>query len=86
MASLLIITTLASLYLIVMEAVEQAMSILEEIENSGAAINANSIVEMSTRAANNADTATASIATFLIAACWFIGMIDAYRSGKQVNK
>jgi hypothetical protein len=82
-ASLLIITVLACLSLIVMEAIEQAVNILEEIEASGVAINANNIAEISERAANNADTTTTSIATLLIAACWVAGIIHAYRSGKQ---
>lgn len=83
-ASLLIITVLACLYFIVMEAVEQAMNILEQIEASGTAINTSNIVEMSTRAANNADTTTTSIATALIVICWFVGIVDAYRSGKKM--
>jgi hypothetical protein len=85
MAALLIVTTLVSLSLIVMEAIKQAMSLLEKIEASGAAINADNIVEMSTRAADSANTTTTSIATLLIAVCWFVGIIDAYRSGKQDN-
>lgn len=85
MAALLIITTLVSLSLIVMEAIEQAMSLLEEIETSGAAISSNKIAEMSAQAASNANTTTTSIATFLIIACWIIGIVDASRSGKQNN-
>jgi TM2 domain-containing membrane protein YozV len=82
MASLLIIIVLTCISLLVMEAIEQATKILEEIESSGTAVNAINIGEISARAAENADTTTSSIATLLIVACWFIGIIDAYRSGK----
>ena len=68
MAAIFIITTLASIVVIVMEAVKHAKSILQEIEASGIAVNASNIAEMSARAANNADTKATSIATLLIIA------------------
>lgn len=83
MASLLIVTVLACLYFIITEAIEQAMNILQQIEASGSVINPSNIVEMSTRAASNADGTTTSIATLLIAICWFVGIVHAYLSGKQ---
>lgn len=86
MASILVIITLACLSFLVMEAIEQAMNILEEIEATGAAVNPENIMQMSARAANAADTATTTIATLSIALCWFVGIVDAYRSGKQNNR
>lgn len=83
MATVLIITTIGCLSFLIMKAVEKAVSILEEIEASGAAINAQNIVEISASATGNTDTTSTSIATLLIVICWFVGIIDAYRSGKK---
>ncbi len=86
MAGLLIITSLASVYVIVTEAVKQARIILKEIEASGGVIGLERISELSTQAANNANTTATSIAWSLVIICWLVGVIDAYRSGKQADK
>ncbi len=85
-AGLLIITSLASVYVIVAEAVKQARIILKELESSGYAISPEKITELSTQAANNANTTETSVAWILIIICWLLGIIDAYRSGKQADK
>ncbi len=85
-AALLIITSLASVYVIVVEAVKQARIILKEMEASGYVISPERIAELSTQAANNANTTETSFAWALIIICWVVGVIDAYRSGKQADK
>jgi len=86
MAGLLIITSLGSVYVIVAEAVKQASIILKEIEASGGVISLERISELSTQATNNADTTATSVAWVLIIICWLVGILDAYRSGKQADK
>ncbi len=85
-AGLLIITSLASVYVIVAEAVKQARIILKELESSGYAISPERITELATQATNNASTTATSIAWTLVIICWVVGVIDAYRSGKQADK
>lgn len=86
MAGLLIITSLASVYVIVAEAVKQANIILKDLESSGYAISPERITELATQATNNAGTTATSIAWTLIIICWLVGIIDAYRSGRQADK
>ena len=85
-AGLLIITSLASIYIIAAEAIKQTRIVLEEIEASGFAISSAEISELSARAASNANTTEASIASTLILICWLAGIADAFRSGKQADK
>lgn len=82
-ALVLVITTLVCLSLIIMETVDQAMMVLEQLEASGAAINTVNIIETSTRVANTTDTTTTYVSTIIIALCWFVGIVDSFRSGKQ---
>lgn len=86
MASLLIISTIACLFFLIIKAVGKAMAILEELEASGVAINSYNILQASAGATSNADTTATSIATLVIVACWFIGVVDAYRSGRHIDE
>ena len=85
MASLLIIATIACLSFLIIKAVTKATAILDELEASGAAINTYNIMQASARATGNTETTAATIATLLIVVCWFVGVIDAYRSGKRID-
>lgn len=84
-AGLLIVTSLASIYVIATEVIKQTGIILKEIEASGYTISPERITELSTQAANNANTTETSIASTLILVCWLVGIVGAYLSGRQAD-
>ncbi len=86
MALVLVSVTLLCITLLIMEAVDRATKILEELEASGMAINSANIMEISVRAAEAGDHTLTNTATLIIVLCWFIGVIDAYRSGKRTEQ
>ena len=79
----LMLIVLVSLVVIVAQAVQQAFTVLENIESKGGAIDMSAI----SKAATQASTASASLIfwplLFLIILCWIIGVVDAYRTGRR---
>jgi len=81
--AVIIIAVLISLYIVVMEAVQYALAILEEIQSEGGAISLGSISEAATRASTISGSLTFNLAFLLIILLWIIGAVDAYRIGKK---
>lgn len=79
---ILILLTFASMGVIVNEAINQAVVILQTIEQEGGVIDTNRIIELATRSAENADGNLVLMATVTLFICWLAGWIDAYRLGK----
>ena len=83
--TLLIITTFISLWVIISNALDQAVKILNQMQAQGTVIDMSRISELSTQAAQNNEGMTSNIALFILIICWFFAIIDCYRLGKTAD-
>ncbi len=79
----LMLTVLASLLVIVVKAVQQALTILEKINSEGGTINMSTISNIATQASTTFDSLIFNFVLLLMIFCWVIGVVDAYRIGKK---
>ncbi len=79
----LMLTVLVSLLVIVVKAVQQALTILEKIESEGGVINMSTISNTATQATTSSESLIFNFVLLLIIFCWIIGIVDAYRIGKK---
>ena len=79
----LMLAVLIGLMVIVVKAVQQALTILEEIESEGGPIDMNTIYNAATEASTFFYSPIFNIVLLFIILCWFIGVVDAYRIGKR---
>jgi hypothetical protein len=67
-------------------AVEQALSLVGEMESGAVPLDATSIAELVTTTPDGPETMMLNIATYVIVACWVASIIDAYRIGSIEDK
>ena len=79
----LMLTVLASLLVIVVKAVQQALTILEKINSEGGTINMSTISNIATQASTTFDSLIFNFVLLLMIFCWVIGVVDAYIIGKK---
>jgi cbb3-type cytochrome oxidase subunit 3 len=77
------LTVLAGLSVIVVQAVQKAFIILEKIKSEGVMIDMDMILDAASQASTNSDSLIFSFAVLLITFCWIIGIVDAYKIGKK---
>src|SRR3990172_4874960 len=75
----LMLTVLACLSVIVAKAVQQAFSILKQIELAGGVINMDAISNVATQSSTTSDGLVFNSVLSLIIVCWILGVVDAYR-------
>ena len=80
-AAVIILATLAGLGIIIVEAVQIGLAIMEKIMSEGGAMNFETISDAATQAVTS--FLTMNLGFLLIILCWIIGTIDAYRIGKK---
>jgi len=78
----LIMTSLACLWVFVERAMQQASIVLERLASDGGAVDAGQIADLVTQTANGSTSLAVTVASLVLAACWVIGIVDAYRVGK----
>ena len=78
--------SLVALTIIVIEAVERAMQIVDKILNGEIALDPLVIAEQVSMQSAQADSQLLSIASYLLIAVWIISAIDAYRIGRIKDK
>jgi len=79
---ILLLLTLIPLFFVLRDDLQQAVVIADKIQSGAMPLDAQVI----SQSVENADTHNAlplDIARYMIAACWFIGIIDAFRAGKR---
>jgi uncharacterized metal-binding protein len=81
--AIIIIAVLISLFIVVVEAVQRALAILEEIQLEGSEISISSISEAASRASTTSGSLAFNLALSLAILLWIIGAVDAYRIGKK---
>ncbi|MFQ5661414.1 MAG: hypothetical protein ACE5GZ_13410 [Gammaproteobacteria bacterium] len=81
--TVIMLTVLVSLSVIVVKAVQQALTILEKIELDGGIISMSTILNATTQASADSENLTFNVLFMLIIVCWIIGAVDAYRTGRK---
>jgi hypothetical protein len=79
----LMLAVMAGLYVMIVTAVQQAYAILDSIETEGGVPDSDTISQAAAQAAAASDSPLITVVSLLIFVCWIVGIIDAYRIGKQ---
>ncbi len=79
----LMFTVFASMMVIVIKAVQHALTILERIELEGGIIDIETITEAATQVSSSSTSLIYNLGLLLIIFCWIFGIVDAYRIGKK---
>ena len=80
---MLMITVSISIMIITITAVQQALIILEKIESESGMIDMDTNSNAVTQATNSSDSLIYNSMLMLLFLCWIIGIVDAYRIGKE---
>ncbi len=84
--AVLLVTSLISLSFLLASAVQQALTIVEQVKLENGVINKQIIFDMLAQASNNTSSNLLTISTLLVIIVWSIGVADSYRVGKQQDK
>ncbi len=78
----LIGASLVCLWLIVEGAMQQASAVLAQLESGTVAPDVAQIANLVNQSANSSSGSAITVATWVLAGCWLVGILDAYRLGK----
>ncbi len=82
----LILLVLIAFITIVVSAARQAVVVLEKVASEGGVVDMESISHAASQATTNADHMLYNLALLLILICWLVGMVDAYTTGKKIDR
>lgn len=82
----LMLPVMTGLYIMIVTAVQQAYAILDTIEAEGGMPDSNTINQAAAQAAAASDGPMITAVSVLIIVCWIVGIIDAWRIGKQMDQ
>ena len=81
----LIIAVSVCLSVIVVQAVQYAFDILDQIQSDGGAIDMDTILSIAHQASTSFDSRMTNFSTLFLIICWVIGILDAYMLGKKMD-
>lgn len=81
-----VLAVLACLTVIVVKAAQQGAAILEKIELDGGVIDMNAISEAAAQASAASGDFSFTLAVWGLVVLWVVGVVDAYRLGKERDK
>lgn len=81
-AAVLVLVSLAAIYVMMTAAFNQAMSVVDRINSGEIALDPQAISEAVANPEDEADARKGNMALILFGACWLFGMVDSYRLGK----
>lgn len=76
----LIAASLVCVWVIIDSAMRQASLVLDQLDIEGGALDAGQLSALATQTSSGSGD---TIATLVLAGCWVIGMVDAYRLGNK---
>lgn len=85
-AAALIAVSVACLWILVAWAAQQALTVLAQLESAGGVPDPGQLAVRVAELSNRTGSRAATIATLLLAGCWLVGIVDAYRLGAQQDK
>ena len=83
--AIIVVTVLGSLTLFIMKAVENALTIVEQMDLEGGSISMDDITEAANRASAASADPTLNLALMVILFCWIAGTIDAWWVGRKMD-
>jgi len=83
--AVIVVTVFASLTLFIMKAVENALTIVEQMELEGGSISMDDITEAANQASTASADLTLNLALLVILLCWVAGTIDAWWLGRKMD-
>jgi hypothetical protein len=78
----LVAISLVCLWVIVEKTLQQAASVIERLTTEGGVPDAGQIADLVTQTSNGSVT----LAGVVLAACWLVGIVDAYRLGRKQDE
>jgi hypothetical protein len=84
--AVLMLAVLLSLAVIVVDTVQQALDILEQIELQGDAIDITAISNAAAEESARSGGGMINALMFFVVVCWIAGTIDAYRIGRKKDR
>lgn len=84
--SVLMLSALAALSVVVTEAINQVLTIIDRINSGEIPPEAGAIIELTSFPANGIENYILSIATLVVGVAWIIGIVDSYRLGTIQEK
>jgi hypothetical protein len=79
----LIGVSLVCLWVIVAQAMQQASAVLVKLESGGGALDAGQLSDLVAQASSSSGSGAVTVATLALIGCWLIGIVDAYRLGRN---
>jgi hypothetical protein len=79
--SVLMLSALAALSVIVTEAINQALTIVDRMNSGEIPVAVGAITELGSMPNSGADDSILSIAAVVVSVVWIIGIVDSYRLG-----
>lgn len=79
----LIVSSLACLGVLAERAVQQASIVLEKLASEGDVVDPGRLADLIAQASNGPGSLVVTVASLVLAGCWVIGIVDAYRLGKD---
>jgi len=78
-----ILAVIVSLVVIIANATQQAMSILEQTNLQGGNVDINAVSDAADKAVHTSSSLIIQFGLIVILLCWIMGTIDAYRIGRK---
>jgi hypothetical protein len=78
----LIAVSLACLWIIIAQAMQQASAVLAQLESEGVVPDAGQLADLVSHASNHSESGSTTLATLVLIGCWLFGIVDAYRLGR----
>ena len=82
----LMLIVLIAFIAIVVSAARQAIVVLEKVASEGGAVDMESISHAASQATTSGDHMLYNLALLLILVCWLVGIVDAYITGKKIDR
>jgi len=83
--TLLAIVTV-SLVLIIVGVMVEAEAVLAEVQSRGGVLDLTEITRLSEAAVSSSDHALVGYAGWAILVCWVVGIVDAWRTGRRLDR
>ncbi|ODU26169.1 MAG: hypothetical protein ABS93_04040 [Thiobacillus sp. SCN 62-729] len=79
----LIAISLACLWIFVDRAMQQASIVLDQVASEGGAVDVGQLSDLVTQTSNGPGSLVVTAASLVLAGCWVIGVVDAYRIARN---
>lgn len=79
----LIAISLACLWIFVDRAIQQASIVLDQVASEGGAVDVGRLSGLVTQTSNGPGSLVVTAASLVLAGCWVIGVVDAYRIARN---